>query len=441
MPTPLSIDRQSFLGYLRRSGLVSDAALTQVSERMPDTDRGRVVARALVDLGVLTRFQAERLLAGRTAGFTLGQYRILDQIGRGGMGRIFKAQHAALGRVVAIKILASSLVKTPEAQDLFAREVMAVGQLNHPNIVAALDAHESNGRCYLVLEFVDGPNLDQLVKQQGPLPVGLACDYIAQAANGLQAAHAAGIVHRDIKPSNLLVHRPGPRNDAPGLVKVSDFGLARLREPGSGRPAGTILVKENTVMGTPDYLSPEQGRNLHKVDSRTDLYSLGCTFFYLLTGRPPFANGTSLEKIIAHGVEPPPRLSAVRPGVPQEVEMIVQRLLAKHPDDRFQTAAELTDALHPWAVSGPIPWAPPPSSPVRETGSTPSPAEEECDPSDDLAALSAGVPKEALLAPLAECVQAVRSEEKRRRRVKRALLAAAVLAGNALLWWAIVRWI
>ena len=448
MTVPLAINRHAFLSNVRRSGLLSDADLARVSERLPASDRGRVAARALVELGLLTRFQAERLLAGRTAGFVLGQYRILDQLGRGGMGRVFKAQHVQMGRVVAIKVLAPHVVKTATAQDLFAREVMAISQINHPNIVTALDANEMNGRFYLVLEFVDGPNLEQLVRQQGPLSVGLACDYILQAANGLQAAHAVGVVHRDVKPANLLLHRPGLSDDAPGLVKVSDFGLARLLDADAKKPAGTILVKENTVMGTPDYLSPEQARNLHKVDIRGDLYSLGCTFFFLLTGQPPFPGGTALEKIIRHNREEPPRLTDLRPDVPADVVKILDRLLAKHPDDRFQTPAGLAAALQPWAVSGPMPWAPPSSAAtIIDADATPLNADAsslvdgDSDPFDDLAALSARVPEEALLVPPLECVLALREEEARRRRVRRASWSAVIVLANALLWWAIICWL
>ncbi len=448
MTIPPSIDRQTFLGNVRRSGLLSEADLAQVSDRLPETNRGRVVARALVELGVLTRFQAERLLAGRTTGFLLGHYRILDQLGRGGMGHVFKAQHVQMGRIVALKILAPNLVRTSQAQELFAREMMAAAHLNHPNIVTALDANEVNGRYYLVLEFVDGPNLEQLVKQQGPLPTGLACDYILQAANGLQAAHSAGIVHRDVKPANLLVHRPGQGGDVPGLVKVSDFGLARLHDSVEGKAVRTILVKENTVMGTPDFLSPEQARSLHKLDSRADLYSLGCTFFFLLTGRPPFAGGSPLEKIIRQGTEQPPRLTDLRPDVSVEVEQILDRLLAKRPDDRFQTAAELAAALQPWAVSGPIPWAPPSAVPLSIeagltplNGETPPTSEGEADPRDDFAALSASVPEEALPAPPAECVLALREESERRRRLARAWLTTGIIVGNALFWWAFLCWL
>jgi serine/threonine protein kinase len=227
-----SIDADTFLAYLRKSGLVDEAELAEIRRRHPGPRSGRSLARGLMHDGVLTRFQAERLLAGRTQDFTLGQYRILEQIGRGGMGRVYKAEHRTMRRIVALKVLAPELLKTERAVELFLHEVRAVAQLVHPHIVTAFDANEVGGRYYLVLEFVDGPNLDQLVRTQGPLSPGLACDYIRQAAHGLAAAHARGMLHRDIKPANILVQRHGQAGDgAPGMVKVSDFGLARLSEP------------------------------------------------------------------------------------------------------------------------------------------------------------------------------------------------------------------
>jgi len=445
MPARSLIDRQSFLSNVRRSGLLSESDLTQATERLPVSDRGRVAARALVELGTLTRFQAERLLAGRTAGFLLGQYRILDQIGRGGMGRVFKAQHVAMGRVVALKVLSPNVVKSAYARALFAREVEAVGKLSHPNIVTALDANEINDRFFLVMELVDGPNLEQLVRQQGPLDIGLACDYILQATQGLQAAHAAGIVHRDIKPANLLVHRPGLSVDVPGLVKITDFGIARLLDPETGVSHGTMLGKANTVMGTPDYLSPEQARDQHAVDIRSDLYSLGCTFFYLLTGQPPFVGGTALDKIIRHGTEALPSVSELRFDVPTEIEAIVHRLLAKHPDDRFQTPSELATELAPYAVSGPIPWAPSSNPSLTDAGATPQgdetapPEIGEGEEDDDLAVLTSSVPIEAMLAPPIECVLAAREEEQRLRRRRYTILATASLLCGLLLWWWIAK--
>ena len=201
-------DRQTFLTRLEASGIVDPAALRAVDPRLPATQRGRVIARFLVEEGLLTRFQAENLLAGRTTGFVLGQYRILEEVGRGGMGRVFKAEHATMRRVVALKVLAAHLTRTERARQLFRREVRAAARLVHPHIVTAFDAHEADDRCYLVLEFIDGPNLAALVRDLGPLSVGQACEFTRQAALGLEHARQLGIVHRDIKPSNLLLQPP-----------------------------------------------------------------------------------------------------------------------------------------------------------------------------------------------------------------------------------------
>jgi serine/threonine-protein kinase len=404
------VDRQTFLCYLRASGLVAEVDLQAVLEDLPEVNRGRVVARALVERGLLTRFQAERLLIGRTSGFHLGQYRILDQIGRGGMGRVYRAEHRTMGRVVALKVLTPSLIESERAEDLFLREVRAAAQLAHPNIVTAFDANLVAGRFFLVMEYVDGPNLDQLVRKQGPLGVGLACDYIRQVACGLQCAHLLGMVHRDIKPANILVQRKGLSEGQPGLVKISDFGLARLHTPNesgaSQPPMGTILAKDNVVMGTPDYLSPEQSRNLHQVDIRSDLYSLGCTFYFLLTGQVPFPGGNALDKLIRHTTDFPLPVTAFRKEVPQPVLDIVNRLLAKHPDDRFQTPAELATALEPYSVSGVLPWAPPPTAmPLSEempvsaalAGSDP---EMQAVASDELAALNNTLSNDAQPTPM-----------------------------------------
>jgi serine/threonine protein kinase len=359
MAVPPPTDRSTFLANLRQSGLVSTAQLAAVLPRLPDSPRGRVVARALVEQGLLTRFQAEQLLAGRTHGFFLDQYRILEQLGQGGMGRVFKAEHRSLGRVVALKVLSPSLVKTGRAEELFLREVLAIGQLVHPNIVTAFDAGQVNGRYFLVLEYVNGPNLDQLVSNKGPLPVGQACDYLRQVALGLHYAHQMGLVHRDIKPANLLLQQGGVGQGPSGVVKISDFGLARLNEtdPLATGPLGTILVKANTVLGTPDFLSPEQARDVHKTDIRSDLYSLGCTFYYLLTGTVPFPGGSTLEKLVRHSTEPATPVEHYRRDVPPAVLAILNKLMAKKPADRFQTPAELADALTPFAVSSPAAWS------------------------------------------------------------------------------------
>jgi len=367
------MNRRTFLSNLRQSGVLTENELANALRRLPDDDRGRPVARALVEMGVLTRFQAERLLAGRNTGFVMDRYVILDQIGQGGMGRVYKARHRTMNRTVALKILAPRVVQNERAQELFLREVRAVAQLVHPNIVTAYDANQASDRYYLILEYVEGPNLEQLVRTGGPLSVGLACDLIRQTANGLQCAHLRGMVHRDIKPANILVQPMGPDGqvaaNAPGLAKISDFGLARLNDLSStGETSGTIFTKPNTVMGTPDYVSPEQARNLHDTDIRSDIYSLGCTFYYLLTGKVPFPGGTSVEKLIRHSTQQPPSVTECRQDIPTEVMAILEKMMAKKPDDRFAMPSELAAALEPYSVSGPTPWHPqrPGSDPFGE---------------------------------------------------------------------------
>jgi serine/threonine-protein kinase len=359
------IDRDTFLANLRQSGLVEATQLEEVVAQLPETNRGRVIARELVTRGLLTKFQAEMLLAGRTSGFQLGQYRILDQLGQGGMGRVFKAIHVTMNRIVALKVVTSQLVKTEQGRQLFMREVRAAARLMHPNIVTAYDANQIGDRHYMVMEFVDGPNLEQLVREKGPLPVGQACDFIRQAASGLQFALENHMVHRDIKPANLLVQRAGgSARDTQCVVKILDFGLARLhqRNPNDEPGPNTILTKENTVMGTPDYVSPEQARDLHSVDIRSDLYSLGCTFYYLLTGQVPFPGGSTLEKLVRHGTEEVKPITELRADVPQAVSAMARRLMAKQPAERFQTPAELAAALAPYAVNSPGTWSDPDSS-------------------------------------------------------------------------------
>src|SRR6516165_5261685 len=237
------IDRETFLANLRQSGLVEAAQLEEIISQLPETNRGRVIAREMVGRGLLTKFQAEMLLAGRTGGFQLGQYRILDQLGQGGMGRVFKALHQTMHRVVALKVVTSQLVKTEPGRQLFMREVRAAARLMHPNIVTSYDANQIGDRYFMVMEFVDGPNLEQLVREKGPLPMGQACDFIRQAAQGLQFALENHMIHRDIKPANLLVQRAGgSARDSQCVVKILDFGLARLQQQTSEEEPGSNTI-------------------------------------------------------------------------------------------------------------------------------------------------------------------------------------------------------
>ncbi|HEX3151437.1 MAG TPA: serine/threonine-protein kinase [Gemmataceae bacterium] len=338
-PSP-RVDAREFLEHIVTSGLMDRDEVTRALESLPATDKAKTIARHLVDAGKLTRFQAERLLIGVTDGFILGQYRVLEELGRGAMGRVYKAVHQTMGRFVALKVLAPELIRTEKARDLFQREVKAAARLNHPNIVTAFDAYLSGDRYFLVMEYVDGPNLSQLVKEQGSLPVEQACEYIRQTAVGLDYAHQLGLIHRDIKPSNLLVQQTtsGPQ------VKMLDFGLALVSAGESGDNVFGVGTT-NTVLGTPDYVSPEQARDQYDVDGRSDLYSLGCTFYYLLTGVTPFAGGSGIEKLMRHGSEPPIPVRNKRADVPEAVAAIVHKLLEKDPKDRYQTAGALAAEL------------------------------------------------------------------------------------------------
>lgn len=352
MGKPVELTTNSFLALLRESGLVTPEALRLALAEAPDLDRPRTLAKFLIKRGLLTRFQAQQLLARRSGGFFLGQYRVLDLVGRGGMGKVFKAEHMTMARVVALKVLNSDVTRTEQARDLFRREVRAAARLVHPNIATAFDANEVNGRAFLVLEFVGGPSLSHLVKSQGPLAVGQACEMIRQAALGLQHAHEMGMVHRDIKPSNILIgyHAEGQ----PYTVKIVDFGLALL--PTADGSEDAISPDRHVVLGTPDYLSPEQAVDIRSVDIRSDLYSLGCTLYYLLCGEAPFPGGTAIEKLDRHVKEEAVPIEYHRPDLPPGVASTVKKLMAKKPEDRFQTPRELAEALADFAEDHEVQW-------------------------------------------------------------------------------------
>jgi tRNA A-37 threonylcarbamoyl transferase component Bud32 len=263
------------------------------------------------------------------------------------MGAVFKARNWKLGRIVALKLIRKERLDSPEAVRRFQREVRAAAALDHPNIVHALDADEIRGTHLLVMEYVEGAiDLARLVKANGPLPVAQACEFIRQAALGLQHACDRGLVHRDIKPHNLLLTADGT------LVKVLDMGLARLDQSAPEDESST-MTQDGMVMGTPDYIAPEQAVESHTVDIRADLYSLGCTFYYLLTGQVPFPGGTFIQKINKHQFEQPQPLEQVRPGVPPGVAGVVRKLMAKLPSARYQTPAELAAVLAAGASAGP----------------------------------------------------------------------------------------
>jgi serine/threonine-protein kinase len=341
----------AFVGVLQQCGLLATAQLEEL-RRWPQVHAGdpRVLARELMDRDWLTPYQVNQLLQGRGQELVLGEYILLERLGEGGMGQVFKARHQPTNRVVALKLMRREKADRPAAVLRFLQEMQTANQLVHPNIVRGYGAGHADSHYFFAMEYVEGINLSRLVKQSGPLPVLQACDFLQQAARGLQHAHEQGIVHRDIKPANLLVARPAsdvhstpvPRP----VVKILDMGLARLEGPDDGSPG---LTRAGSVIGSPHYMAPEQAVNASKVDIRADLYALGCTGYFLLTGKAPFRGGTSAEIMTKQRFEEPTPIERLRSDVPAEVRAIVRKLMAKRPADRYQTPAEAAEALRPFA--------------------------------------------------------------------------------------------
>jgi serine/threonine protein kinase len=273
------------------------------------------------------------------------RYRIVRLLGEGGMGSVYEAEHRVMQRPVAVKVIKSALTSRPAAVERFRREVRAAARLVHPNIVTTYDAEDAGNTLFLVMEYVEGISLARLIGEKGPLPVAVACDYVRQAALGLQHAHERGMVHRDVKPDNLILSA-SPVASTAGVVKVLDFGLAALlAERGDG------LTETNVVMGTPDYMAPEQAEDSGRADIRADVYSLGCTFYYLLTGKVPYPGTTSLQKILAHREQPVPDIRRTRPEVPAGLARVLERMIVKKPEDRYQTPGQVAAALAPFTHS------------------------------------------------------------------------------------------
>lgn len=361
MPTDLVAP---FVEGLRWSSTLDASQLSEVERTLlPQFPDPTDLSRELVRLGWLTQFQAGMLLRGRGQHLLVGQYVLLERLGEGGMGQVFRARHRSLDRIVALKFLRKEQLGNRHAVRRFHREIQAVAQLSHPNIIHAYDAMEYGGMNILVMEYVEGTDLSRLVKRHGPLACPRVQDYLRQAAAGLQHAHERGLVHRDIKPSNLLLtasppsHRhlgsdpASPGEYAEGLIKILDLGLARCRWV--DEDAGSSMTQDGVVMGTPDYIAPEQARSAHHADIRADLYSLGCTAYFMLVGHPPFPTGSIAEKLLKHQAKPPVPVTELRPDVPLPLASVIHRLLAKRPRDRFQTPAELVAALNP-AMAAPL---------------------------------------------------------------------------------------
>jgi serine/threonine protein kinase len=339
---PLSVSR--FLDTIERSGLVDkpqlDRSLAEL-ERESGAEAANdslIVSAHLGRTGLITPWQTRRLLEGRHAGYFLGKYKLLDHLGTGGMSNVFLAEHPLMRRRVAIKVLPKDRVNDSSYLARFHREARAVASLDHPNIMRAFDVDNEGDVHYLVMEFIEGQDLRTLVERQGPLPYRAAADYIRQAADGLAHAHQAGLIHRDVKPANLLV-------DNKQVVKVLDMGLARTSDD---IDASLTKDHDERMLGTVDYLAPEQALDSHLVDPRADVYSLGCTLYFALTGRPPFPEGTLAQRVLKHQTQQPEPIVAKRPDVPPALEAICRRMMAKSAAARYQTAAEVSAALADW---------------------------------------------------------------------------------------------
>jgi serine/threonine-protein kinase len=391
----------NFMDLLQECQLLHPGQIAEIArELLPRSSDPQALCQQLVQREWLTHYQAHQLLAGQGRKLLLGPYCILELLGEGGAGQVFKAVQLRLNRVVALKLIRPEILSEyDDALRRFRRESRTVAQLSHPNFVTVYDASQVGEQHFIAMEYIEGIDLGRLVRRRGPLPLAEACEAVRQAALGLQYAHEQGVVHRDIKPSNLMVARRTlgdglsgfhPRPDCSGgalagrmapspttlpefppgaVIKILDMGLARLIAPDNQSRSGPSLTREGALMGTPDFMAPEQARNARTADIRADLYSLGCTFYFLLTARPPFPEGAVLDKLLMHQLQEPRPAEALRAGLPAEVAGLLRKLMAKRPEARFQTPAELIAALDalPEAPAVPSP------NPTRATEDAPPP--------------------------------------------------------------------
>jgi len=338
---------ESFFDTLLESGLVSSEELQQARARAGADPEAAI--RWLVSEGRLTPWQAKQLAAGHTD-LVIDKYLLLEKLGEGGMGTVFKVLERGIERVVALKLLSADVIaRNPQAVERFRREVLASASLNHPNIVAAHSADQVGDKHFLIMEYVEGRPLRDWIRRYRPLPKDWACEVVRQTCFGLTHAHERGLVHRDIKPSNLLViaddfsQRP--------MVKILDFGLVRL----VGETwAERNLTAADQVLGTPDYIAPEQAYDPRAADIRSDIFSLGCTLFQMLTGQVPFHGKTPVEKLMARAGRNAPRVRTLAPDVSVELDDIVAKMLAHDPSKRYQTPNEVAGALGPFAYKRPL---------------------------------------------------------------------------------------
>ncbi len=366
----MAVSFQKFMRRLLRSRLMTDREVGEYLDTFPPEKRppdGNALADSLVRDEKLNRWQAKAILQGKEKGLVLGEFALLSQIGKGGMGDVFKAVHRPSGAFAAVKVLPEEAVRQSAARPLpasestqvhtsqpsvalggFHQEGMAASRLCHRSIVATYDAGEQDEIHYLVMEYVDGQDLGSLVQKHGPVGVASAVGWILQVARGLQYAHSKNVIHRDIKPGNLLLDREG-------TIKILDMGLARVVEEETVPPGATLaerLTVQGEMLGTVDYISPEQAIDTRTADRRSDVYSLGCTLYRLLTGKPIYEKGTSMGKLLAHLDAPIPSLQEAQPEISAMLDRVFRKMVAKRPEDRCQSMSEVIAALEACPESG-----------------------------------------------------------------------------------------
>lgn len=340
---------KKFIQGLQQSDLVSLPRLREAlnecksrNEGMPLADP-EFVADFLVEKGLITKWHRNKLLEGKYRGFFLAHYRLLDHIGTGGMSTVYLAEDRNTQNRMALKILPRKRVTQRSYLKRFKQEAETTARLNHPNIVRAFEFGSEDDTYYFAMEYIDGRDLSQIVKDDGPSGFEFTANCISKAALALAYAHSNNLIHRDIKPGNVLV-------DKSGQVKILDLGLALYTEQ---EDSVTVMHNER-VLGTADYLSPEQAVNSHQVDTRTDIYSLGCTMYFLLTGAPPFPEGSLVERMVQHQTREPKDILAVRPDCPPGLKAICDKMMKKSAGDRFQTAQEVSEVLEHWLKTGEV---------------------------------------------------------------------------------------
>jgi serine/threonine protein kinase len=334
--SPEQLERAYAMGDLLRKASQNPRGAGAVVANDP-----RLLATQLARQGLLTVWQARQLLAGRHT-FFLGKYKLLDQLASGRRGKLYKAEHVAMRRVVALKVMAKEYLEQPGVLERFQEEVRATALVSHPNIVATYDGDCIDDVHFLVMEFVDGRHLREWLKEYGRMPVDWACEVARQCSLGLGHAFEHGVVIRDIRPSGLLVI--DEQIGGPPVVKILDLGLMRLTDPAAALPGGA-----GTVLASPDYLAPEQARQPRCCDLRSDIFGLGCILFELLAGSPPFSGATPQQKLQARLHQDAPRLLSMRPDAPPALDGVVSRMLVRDPGGRFQNFAEVAEALLPFA--------------------------------------------------------------------------------------------